>query len=165
MRIAVFARPVQNPAVAIEPASTRVLEELQGYETIPNPTDELALEVALRLRDEASLPVTIMACSVGREHSRKVLTELLACGAEEGVCIEEPGWEPDGAVVAARLSEFCRTEPVDLCLFGARDLDTGAGEVGHMFAALTGIPYIDSVVEVKWSGDRQIDVIRKQKRF
>ena len=165
MRIVVFARPVQNPAMSIEPASTRVLEELPGYEPIPNPMDELALEVALSLREKASLPVTIMACSVGREPSRKVLTEFLACGADEGVCIEEAGWEPDGAVVAACLSEFCRSSPFDLGLFGARDLDTGAGEVGPMFAALAGIPYIDSVVEVKWSGDRKIDVTRKQKRL
>ena len=165
MRIAVFARPVQNGAVRIESGSSRVLEELVGYEPIPNPMDEFALEVALRLREKASLPVRIMACSVGREPSRKVLTEFLACGADEGVCIEEAGWEPDGAVVAACLCEFYRTSPFDLGVFGARDLDTGAGEVGPMFAALAGIPYIDSVVGVKWSGDRQIDVTRKQKRL
>jgi electron transfer flavoprotein alpha/beta subunit len=165
MRIVVFARPVQNPAVAIEPASICVLEELPGYEPIPNPMDELALEVAMRLRGKAPLPLSIVACSVGGEPSRRVLTEFLACGADEGVCIEEAGWEPDGAVVAACLREFYRSAPFDLGLFGAKDLDTGAGEVGPMFAALTGIPYIDSVVEVKWSGDRRIVVTRKQKRL
>jgi electron transfer flavoprotein alpha/beta subunit len=165
MRIAVFARPVQNPAIRIESGSTRVLEELPGYEPIPNPMDELALEVGLRLREKASLPVTITACSVGRGPSRKVLTEFLSCGVDEAVCIEEAGWEPDGAVVAARLSEYYRTSTFDLGLFGARDLDTDAGEVGPMFGALTGIPYIGSVVGVRWSGDRQIDVTRKQKRL
>jgi electron transfer flavoprotein alpha/beta subunit len=34
-----------------------------------------------------------------------------------------------------------------------------------MFAALSGLPYIDSVVDVKWSGNGQIDVTRKQKRL
>ena len=165
MRIVVFARPVQNPAIRIESGATRVLEELPGYDPIPNPMDEMGLEVALRLRDEASLPVTIMACSVGMEASKKVLTEFLSCGADEAVCIEEARWEPDGAVVAACLSEFYSTAPFDLGIFGERDLDTGAGEVGPMFAALAGIPYIDSVVEVKWIGDRQIDVTRKQKRL
>ena len=164
MRIVVFARPVQNPAIRIESGATRVLEELPGYDPIPNPMDEMGLEVALRLREKTSSPVTVTVCSVGKEPSRKVLTEFLACGADEAVCIEEPGWEPDGAVVAACLGEFYRNSPFDLGLFGARDLDTGAGEVGHMFAALAGIPYIDSVVQVKWSGDRRIDVTRKQKR-
>lgn len=165
MRIVVFARPVQNPAIRVESGSTRVLEQLRGYEPIPNPMDELALEVALRLREKAPLAVVVIACSVGTEPSRRVLTDFLACGADEGICIAETGWEPGGAVVATRLAEFYRDNPFDLGLFGAKDLDTGAGEVGPMFSALSGIPYIDSVVEVKWSGVRQIDVTRKRKRL
>jgi electron transfer flavoprotein alpha/beta subunit len=94
-----------------------------------------------------------------------VLREFLACGPDEAVHIEEPGWEPDGAVVAARLCEFFEKEPFDVGLFGARDLDTGAGAVGPMFAALAGLPFIDSIVRVKWSGDGRIDVTRKQKRL
>ncbi len=165
MRIVVFARPVQNPAVPVEPGSARTVDELPGYAPIPSPLDEVALEAALRLREQAGFPATVAACSVGTDAARKVLREFLACGADQAVCIEEAGWEPDGAVVAARLCEFHRTEPFDLGLFGERDLDTGAGEVGPMFAALTGLPYIDSVVGIRWSGERQIDVTRRQKRL
>ena len=165
MRIVVFTRPVHNPAIQIEPASTRVLEDLPGYRPIPNPMDELALEVALRLKERDPRSVALTACSVGREASTIVLQELLACGVDEAVCIEEAGWEPDGAVVAACLRKLYRDEPFDLGLFGARDLDTGAGEVGPMFAARLGIPYVDSVVEVRWSGERQVEVTRKQKRL
>ncbi len=165
MRIVVFVRPVQNPAVQIEPSSTRVLEELQGYAPMPNPGDGLALEMALRLREQASFPVRIEVCSVGGEWARKVLREFVACGADGAICIEEAGWEPDGAVTAACLSEFYRADPIDLCLFGARDLDTGAGEVGPMFAAFAGIPYIDSVVNAKWSEEGRLDVTRKEKRL
>jgi len=165
MRIVVFTRPVHNPAIQIEPASSRVVEDLPGYRPIPNPMDELALEVALRLKERDPGSVSLTACSVGRGASRIVLQEFLACGVEEGVCIEEARWEPDGAVVAACLSKFYADEPFDLGLFGARDLDTGAGEVGPMFAARAGIPYVDSVVAVRWSGERQIEVTRKQKRL
>jgi len=164
MRIVIFTRPLHNPAIQIEPASTRILEDLPGYQPIPNPMDELALEVALSMKEKDPHSVTLTACSVGREASRIVLREFLACGADEAVCIEEAGWEPDGAVVAACLNKFYRDEPFDLGLFGARDVDTGAGEVGPMFAALAGIPYVDSVVGVRWSGDRQVEVTRKQKR-
>lgn len=165
MRIVVFARPVQNPAVPVEPGASCVLEELRGYAPIPSPLDELALEAALSLRDQAEPATTVTVCSVGRDPARKVLRELLACGADQAVCIEEAGWEPDGAVVAACLSEFYRAEPFDLGLFGERDLDTGAGEVGPMFAALTGMSYIDSVVQARWSGEGQVDVTRRQKRL
>jgi electron transfer flavoprotein beta subunit len=165
MRIVVFARPVHNQAFPLEPAPARTLEDLPGYRPVPNPMDELALEVALRLKEGVSSPVTLVACSVGREPSRRVLQEFLVCGADQAVWIEEAAWEPDGAVVAACLKDYYRKEPFDLALFGARDLDTGAGGVGPMFGALTGLPYIDSVVEVKWSGDRQLRVRRKQKRL
>ena len=165
MRIVVFARPVQNPAIPVAPAPGRCVEELHGYSPIPNPMDEMALELALRLREQAASPAALLACSVGGEPGRRVLLEFLACGADQGVCIEEACWEPDGAVVAGRLSEFYRAEPFDLGLFGARDLDTDAGEVGPMFAALTGMPYIESVIEARWSGNRQMDVVRKRKRL
>jgi len=55
MRLVVFARPVQNPAVRIESGAARVLDELVGYDPIPNPMDEMGLEVALRLREKARL--------------------------------------------------------------------------------------------------------------
>lgn len=165
MRIVVFVRPVHNPAIRIEPVSTRVLQDLPGYQPIPNPMDELALEAALRLKESAPLPVHVSVCSVGRDSSRGVLEELLACGADQALCIEEPAWEPDGAVVAGSLRAFYGDEPFDLGLFGARDLDTDAGEVGPMFSALAGIPYIGSVVDVRWSGDCRIEVTRKQKRL
>lgn len=165
MRIAVFVRPVHNTAMQVEPSSTRVLEELPGYRPIPNPMDELALEMALNLRESRPSAVTVSVCSVGREASITVLQEFLACGAERAVCIEEGQWEPDGAVVAGCLLNLYRAEPFDLGLFGARDLDTGAGQVGPMFAALAGIAYFDSVVAVHWKGDRRIGITRKQKRL
>jgi electron transfer flavoprotein beta subunit len=165
MRIVVFTRPVHNPAIPIEPSSARVVEDLPGYQPIPNPMDELALEIALSLKERDSRSVTLTACSVGTEAARIVLKEFLSCGVDEAVCVEEAGREPDGAIVAACLSKFYREEPFDLGLFGARDLDTGAGEVGPMFATLAGVPYVDSIVDVRWSGDRHIEVTRKQKRL
>ncbi len=165
MKITVFVRPVHNPGRSIEPASTSRVEELPGYQPIPNPLDELALETALILKDRFPERVNISACSVGGEASQRVLHEFIACGAEEALWMEENCWEPDGLVVANRLSEFYRREPFDLGLFGANDLDTGAGQVGPMFSALTGLPYIDSVVDIEWPDGIQLEVIRRQKRL
>jgi electron transfer flavoprotein alpha/beta subunit len=126
--------------------------------------DELALELALRMRESAPFPIPVLACSVGGDASRIVLREFLACGADDAVWIEEPAWEPDGAVVAQRLKDFHRTEPFELGLFGMRDLDTGAGQVGPMFAALAGMDYIDSVVGAEWREASRLVVTRRQRR-
>ncbi len=165
MRVLVFVRPVHNPALPIEASSVRVLEELPGYAPVPNAPDELALETALRLRESASFPVTVTVCAVGGESARRVLREMVSCGADEAVCVEAPDREPDPGVAAACLREQVRPEPFDLYLSGAKDLDTGACDLGPMFAALAGIPYLDSVVDTKWCRPDRLDVTRKEKRL
>lgn len=165
MRIAVFARPVHNPAFSIEPGAASRIEDLRGYQPIPNPQDELALEIALSLKEMDPSLVKVLVCSVGGEPARKVLQEFLACGADEAVWLDCTGWEPDGWLVARHLREFFRNTLPDLGLFGARDLDTGAGQVGPMFSAIAGIPYFDSVTAVQWDGATHIEASRKQKRL
>lgn len=125
---------------------------------MPNPLDEIALEMALRLRDEIPSSVSIRACSVGGEPSRHVLQDLLACGTDQAVWLLEDLWEPDGTRVAGRLCEYYRSEPFDLGLFGMQDVDTGAGQVGPMFSVLAGLAFVDSVVDMKWDRGNQIEV-------
>ncbi len=165
MKITVFVRPVHNQGRSIEPSSTSRVEELPGYQPVPNPMDELALETALGLKDRFAETVSISACSVGGSPARRVLQEFIACGAEEALWLEESCWEPDGLIVASRLSEFYHREPFDLGLFGTEDLDTGAGQVGPMFSAMTGVPFINSVVEIKGEEGAHLEVIRRQKRL
>lgn len=165
MRIAVFVRPIQNPAFPIEPGPASGIEALQGYQPIPNPQDELGLEVALTLKDRDPSSVRVLACSVGGEPSRKVLEEFLACGADEAVWLGCARWEPDGWIVARHLLEFFKNRPPDLGLFGVRDLDTGAGQVGPMFSAIAGIPYFDSITAIRWDGETHVEATRKQKRL
>jgi len=165
LRIVVFVRPVHNPAFSIEPGPSPTMEGLPGYQPIANPQDELALEFALGLKESSPLPVHLLACSVGGEPSVKVLREFLACGTDEAVWIESARYEPDGWIVARHLAEFFRNEPFDLGLFGARDLDTGAGQVGSMFGAMTGLACLDSVTSVRWDGQARVEVVRRQKRL
>jgi len=164
MRITVFARPVHHPAFPIQPGNTAGIEELPGYEPSPNPLDEIALEYALALKDSAPSAVSIRICSVGGAAAKAVLRDLMACGADEAVCLEADCWEPDRMLVSRRLSDYYRSEPFDLGLFGDRDLDTDTGQAGAMFSAITGVPYIDSVSEILWTGDRSIEVTRRRKR-
>ncbi len=165
MRIMVFARPVHNPALPINPSPSTRIEDLNGYQPIPNPMDEMALEAALGLRENCQDSATVQVCSTGGQLCRAMLQELLSSGATEALCLEQNTWEPDGMLVAGVLAHHYRSEPFDLGLFGARDLDTGAGQVGPMFSVLTGLPYVDSVIKVQWTATRQIEVVRQEKRI
>jgi len=165
MRICVFVRPAHNSVFPVLPGATVRLEELPGYRPAANPFDEFSLELALGLRDRFPGSVHVTACSVGTEAARKVLREFLACGADQTVHVLEPLWEPDSVIVASLLNDFYRSASLDLGLFGTRDSDTGDGAVGPMFSVLSGIPYVDNVVEVHWDGGLKIEVVRRAQKL
>jgi len=149
----------------VEPSSARKVEDLPGYDPVPNPLDELAMEVALGLRDREPCGVNIRACSVGGKPAQRILKEFLACGADQVFWLQEEDWEPDGSVVAQRLVDHVRSVGADLCLFGTRDVDTGSSQVGPMFSVLSGLPYVDSVVDARWEGTRRVEVTRVKNRI
>lgn len=129
---------------------------------MPDPLSEAALETALSLRDASPAPAVVIACSAGSDPCRAVLREALACGADEALWIECPTSEPDGRIVAAHLDAAFRGAPLDLGLFGARDLDTQAGQIGPMFSALAGVPFLDGVTEIAWADGMRIVATRSR---
>lgn len=162
LKIVAFLRPVHNPAFSLEPVQAAGLEELPGYRPMPDPLSEAALETALGLRDASPAPAVVIACSAGSDPCRSVLREALACGADEALWIECPTSEPDGRIVAAHLNAAFRGAPLDLGLFGARDLDTQAGQIGPMFSALAGVPFLDGVIEIAWAEGMRIVATRSR---
>jgi len=162
MRILVCVRPVHNPQLPVGAAAGRPsLEDIEGYRPVPNPQDEHALEYALRLKDRYGFHVT--ALSVGGKACEAVVREFMACGADQGVVLEEPAWEPDNSIVAGRIVEYCSQALFDLCLFGVRDSERLLGEVGPMVAASVGLHYIAPVVDLEWLPGRGLLVSRKAK--
>lgn len=163
MRILVCARPVHNPQLPVGAAAGRPrLEDIEGYCPVPNPQDEHGLEHALRLKDRYGFPVTVL--SVGGRAGEAVVREFMACGADEGVVLEEPAWEPDNSIVAGRIVEYCSLEAFDLYLFGVRDSERLSGEVGPMVAAAARLHYVAPVVDLEWLPGRGLLVSRKVKR-
>ncbi len=162
LRIVVFLRPVHNPAFSLEPAQAAGFEQLPGYRPMPDPLSEAALETALGLREASPVPAAVIACSAGGDPCRSVLRESLACGADEALWIQCPTSEPDGRIVAAHLHAAFRETPPDLGLFGARDLDTQAGQTGPMFSALAGVPFLDGVTEIVWADPLRIVATRSR---
>jgi len=166
MRICVFVRPVQHPALPVFPSpGVSRTEDLPGYHPVPNPCDESSLEAALSLKDPHPEAIVVTACSVGGAAAARVLREFLACGAEHAFCLEQPQWEPDASVTARLLAAFFQQEPFDLGLFGSRDTDTGWGAVGPLFSEMAGIPYVDRVVRLSREGETSVEVERRMGRF
>ena len=107
-----------------------------------NPFDRPALEMAIKLREEAGGKVT--AISMGPESGSLALYEALAMGVDQAVLISDQALAgSDTLATSTALGAAIRKlAPFDLALFGTRTSDSDTGQVGPQTAVLLDIPLI-----------------------
>ena len=115
---------------------------------IVNPYDELAVEEAIRIKENLGDGEVIMV-TLGDLIAEKSLKRCLAMGADRLIQINDPSFgqlDPWGSsVVLARAIE--RLEP-DLIFCGKEALDENGGQVGAYIADLLNLPYVSCVVKL-----------------
>lgn len=120
--------------------------------SVLNPSDELALEYALLIKD--AHPGTIIhAVSLGDCSAEDGLKRSIAMGADEATHIEyEDGDGLDAWAAASILASACKKTGFDLVLCGAGALDDNAGLVGPYVAEMLDVPHISRVTRIEVSG-------------
>ena len=121
-----------------------------GVKYVMNPFDEIALEEAIRLKEEAGDGL-VTVLSVGPEESKEILRTALAMGADEAVLLASPE-SADGLVIARALAEKIGGLEYDLILFGKQAIDDDNMQVPAMVAELMGLPCASVVVELQIEG-------------
>ncbi len=121
-----------------------------GVKYVMNPYDEIALERAIRLKEEASDGL-VTVLSVGPEESKEILRTALAMGADEAVLLASPE-SADGLVIARALAEEIAGREYDLILFGKQAIDDDNMQVPAMVAELLGLPCASVVVDLRIEG-------------
>jgi electron transfer flavoprotein beta subunit len=121
-----------------------------GVKYVMNPFDEIALEEAIRLKEEAGDGL-VTVLSVGPEESKEILRTALAMGADEAVLLASPE-SADGLVIARALAEEIGGREYDLILFGKQAIDDDNMQVPAMVAELMGLPCASVVVELQIEG-------------
>lgn len=127
-----------------------------------NPFDEVAVEAALRLKDEGAVEqVVVVSC--GPEACQEPLRLAMGMGADRAVhvlCDEE--LEP--LAVAKLLRAVAEHEQPDLVLLGKKSVDSDCSQTGPMLAALLGWPQATFASRVSsdepWIGGR-LQVLRQ----
>lgn len=101
-----------------------------------NPFDEVAVEAALRLKDEGAVEqVVVVSC--GPEACQESLRLAMGMGADRAVHVLcERELEP--LAVAKLLRAVAEHEEPGLVLLGKKSVDSDCGQTGPMLAALTG---------------------------
>lgn len=144
MHILVPVKRVIDHNVAVRVKSDGSGVETSGVKMSINPFDEVAVEQAVRLKEQGlATRVTAVAC--GSAASQDVLRTALALGADAAVLVETDGSALEPLATARLLRALVARQGADLVLCGKQDIDDDLGATAPMLAALLDWPQAVSV--------------------
>ncbi len=142
MHIVVCVKQVPNTTqVRINPETNTLVRD--GVESIMNPFDENALEMALQLKEKhAGTKVTVL--TMGPPQAAEILKEAVGRGADAVVllCDRAFAGSDTWATSYALSTAIAKLEKADLVLFGKQAIDGDTAQVGPGVADWMGIPCI-----------------------
>ncbi|MDK8277541.1 acryloyl-CoA reductase electron transfer subunit gamma [Peptostreptococcus anaerobius] len=155
MRIFVCVKQVPDTSgkVAVNPDGTLNRNSMAA---IINPDDMIALEQALRLRDELNCQLT--ALTMGPPQAEGMLREILAIGADDAVLISsrEFGGSDTYAtsqIIAAAISHLGLNEE-DIIFCGRQAIDGDTAQVGPQIAEKLEVPQVTYASKIKKYGNK-----------
>ena len=112
--------------------------DLDSLKMSINPFDEIALEEAIRLKEQNKV-LEIFAVSVGPPEAQETLRTALAMGADAALLVEHAKpCEPLG--IAKILAAVAKEQNARLMILGKQAIDDDCNQTGQMTAALLGWP-------------------------
>lgn len=145
MHVVVCVKQVPDTtSVRINPETNTLMRE--GVESIVNPFDEYALEIALHIKDSLGARVTVL--SMGPPQADQALRESIARGADEGILLTDRAFAgADTLATAHVLTQAIRKlkTPPDLILFGKQAIDGDTAQVGPGVSEFLGLPLVTYV--------------------
>ena len=125
-----------NVRIQVKPDGSGVVTD--GVKLSPNPFDEIALEEALRLRDQG-IATDVVVATIAPADAQAHLRNGLAMGANRAIhVVTDQAIQP---LTAARtLLKLVEKEQPDLVILGKQAIDDDANQTGQMLATLWGRP-------------------------
>ncbi len=138
MKLLVCVKRVVDYNVKIRVKSDGSGVELSNVKMSMNPFDEIAVEEAVRLKEQGKA-TEIVAVSIGPAQAAETLRTALAMGADRGILVKtDAAVEP--LAVAKLLAKLVAQEQPDLIVLGKQAIDDDANQTGQMLAGLLGWP-------------------------
>jgi electron transfer flavoprotein beta subunit len=129
--------PDTDQKIRIRPDGSGIDEENLPY--VVNPFDAIAVEEALRIRENSNDEVEVLAVGIGSDDYERELRTSLAMGADRAMLIECAA-ALDSWNVARILSVIVQREQADLVLMGKQAVDDDSNQAGQFLAALLDWP-------------------------
>jgi electron transfer flavoprotein beta subunit len=121
-----------NVRIRVKPDQSGVVTE--GVKMSINPFDEIALEEALRLREQGKAN-EVFVVSIGPSDCQQQLRTGLAMGADRAILIETAD-DLESLTGAQVLLKIIEKESPDLVLLGKQAIDNDCSQTAQMLAAL-----------------------------
>ena len=132
--------------------------ELANVKMSMNPFDEIAVEEAIRLKEQGKAS-EVVAVSIGPQQATETIRTALAMGADRGILVKtNQAIEP--LAVAKILKKVVERENPQLVIMGKQAIDDDSNQTGQMLAALLGWPQGTFAYKIAL-GDGMIDVTRE----
>jgi electron transfer flavoprotein beta subunit len=145
-----------NVKIRVKPDGSGV--ELANVKMSMNPFDEIAVEEAVRLKEQGKA-TEIVAVSIGPQQAGETIRTALAMGADRGILVKtDANVEP--LAVAKILKGVIENEKPDLVIMGKQAIDDDSNQTGQMLAALLGWPQGTFAFKVN-VGEGSVDVTRE----
>jgi len=137
LKILVPLKRVPDPDTRIRVKADGSAVDLDGVKFAVNPFDSIALEQALRIKEELG-EVEVVVVTVGGEECLEQLRVGLAMGADRALLIKTPECLDALAIAKVLVAVYRREQPA-FVLMGKQAIDDDSNQVGQMLAALLGI--------------------------
>ena len=138
MKVLVPVKRVIDFNVAVRVKADRSGVELANVKMAINPFDEIAVEEAVRLKEQGAAS-EVVAVSIGPAGAQETLRTALAMGADRGILVKHDGpIEP--LAVAKILKAIALEEQPRLIILGKQAIDDDCNQVGQMLAGLLNWP-------------------------
>src|ERR1700745_4361684 len=125
-----------NVKARVKPDGSGV--ELANVKMSMNPFDEIAVEEALRLKEQGKAS-EVVCVSVGPAQASETIRTALAMGADRGILVKtDTTVEP--LAVAKILKALVEAQKPVLFILGKQAIDDDSNQTGQMLAALLGWP-------------------------
>lgn len=130
-----------------------------GVESIMNPFDLYALEVALSLKERQGCTVSVI--SMGPRQAEAVIREAYQMGADAGYLLSDRAFAgADTLATSYTLAKGIeKLQIFDLVLCGLQTTDGDTAQVGPGIAEVLGIPHESNVVQIKEVSNSDVVVV------
>jgi electron transfer flavoprotein beta subunit len=138
MKILVAIKRVPDYATKVKVTKDGLGIETQSIKWIANPFDEIAVEEAVRLKEQG-IAQEVVVVSIGPEDVTSQLRYGLAMGADSAILVRYNG-PADSDLAARLLGEVWKRGSYDLMLMGKQSIDSDSSQTAQLLAAQLDLP-------------------------